>query len=823
MTRPTWIGQTLGGRYRIDSLLGQGGMSAVYKAYDPNLKRVVAVKLIHAHLAEDPKFLTRFEEEAAAVAQLRHPNIVQVYDFNHDGDLYYMVQEFVAGETLQERLRRLNRSARRMPLAEATRAIQNICEATGYAHRRGMIHRDIKPANIMLDVHGQAILMDFGIVKILGGDRHTATGAVVGTALYLPPELIRGEAPDPRSDLYSLGVTLFEAVSGRPPFEADSAMTLMMMHLHDPLPDLRSLRPDVPEALIEVIEKSLAKDRDARYPAMSALAAALQPIYSAALASEPAPTLAENRENRSELPGPAPVARRPDQGPAPEFPLAAGAQPTGQPPSPTGGPGGASAAATDRLPAALTSNPGAAPAAAARLPEAPAYSAPGRTAAPGDPGATGAPGAVPISAPAAGAYPSGGPPPPAAESPLPTGAGSPAAAPDRRRAISPIAWIAGAGLLVLLGIAALLIALRNGGGAGERTPPAAAALPSETAPAALLAPPATFTPTPTASPTPTHTPVLPPTTTPTPTISPTPTIPPGVLFARIDGITTDNQGRYVVAYETFDDARQTDGSQHVHFFYNTTPPDQAGRPGDGNWYVYFGPSPFDKFRLVDRPDAAAQMCILVANPDHSVQFNSGNCFTLPDIVTVAPMADAACLAGPDAAFPAAASLTAGQTVVVNGMSPDEAWWNVTLAQDPAASCWLPHEAAPASGDISTLPLVEPPPLPTGAASAGLSVDLQAIRLDDQGRYAVDFTPHGFTPSIPGTHIHFYFDTVPLDDGGGPGSRARIMYGGPAPFTGYTPAQRPTGATQMCALVANPDHTIIPGSGNCQPLPDVAQP
>ena len=118
MSQPSWIGQTLGGRYRIDQILGQGGMSAVYKAYDPNLKRVVAIKMIHTHLANDPKFLVRFEEEATAVAQLRHPHIVQVYDFNHDGDLYYMVQEFVAGETLQERLRRLNKAARRMSVTD---------------------------------------------------------------------------------------------------------------------------------------------------------------------------------------------------------------------------------------------------------------------------------------------------------------------------------------------------------------------------------------------------------------------------------------------------------------------------------------------------------------------------------------------------------------------------------------------------------------------------------------------------------------------------------------------------------------------------------
>ena len=278
MNRPNWIGQTLGGRYRLDELVGQGGMSAVYKAYDPNLRRVVAIKMIHSHLASDAKFVVRFEEEATAVAQLRHPNIVQVFDFNHDEDLYYMVQEFVPGETLQERLRRVNKLGRRLPLSDAILFTLNICDAAGYAHRRGLIHRDIKPANIMLDVHSQAILMDFGIVKITGGESHTASGAVVGTALYMPPELIRGEMPDPRSDMYSLGVTLYEMVNGRPPFEADSAMTLMMLHLQEPVPDLRGLRPEVPDQLIAVIEKALAKERGERFVSMAEMAASLKAI-----------------------------------------------------------------------------------------------------------------------------------------------------------------------------------------------------------------------------------------------------------------------------------------------------------------------------------------------------------------------------------------------------------------------------------------------------------------------------------------------------------------------------------------------------------------
>ena len=221
MNANTWTGRTLSGRYQIQDLLGQGGMSAVYKALDTNLKRIVAVKLIHPHLSTDPTFINRFEDEAQAVAQLRHPNIVQVYDFNHDNNLYYMVQEFVPGETLQGFLERLHQAEQQMPLAQAVKIMIDVCRAVGYAHENGMIHRDIKPANIMLDEQGKAVLMDFGIVKILGGEKHTATGAVIGTAAYMAPDVIRGEPPDARSDIYSLGITLYEMISGSVPFDAD--------------------------------------------------------------------------------------------------------------------------------------------------------------------------------------------------------------------------------------------------------------------------------------------------------------------------------------------------------------------------------------------------------------------------------------------------------------------------------------------------------------------------------------------------------------------------------------------------------------------------
>jgi eukaryotic-like serine/threonine-protein kinase len=278
MKQPSWIGHTLGGRYRLETLLGQGGMSAVYRADDPNLRRAVAIKLIHGHLAGDPEFVRRFEEEAAAVAQLRHPNIVQVYDFNHDGDTYYMVLEFVPGETLYDKLRQLNSAGERMPLEEVVAITTTLCEAVDYAHRRRMIHRDLKPANVMITPPGQAILMDFGIVKIVGGDTQTATGAMIGTVAYMAPEQIRGERADHRTDIYALGVMLFEMVSGQRPFQGDSAPATMMMHLTEPVPDVRRLNSSVPAALVAVIEKAMAKAPEQRYQTAAEMVAALTAV-----------------------------------------------------------------------------------------------------------------------------------------------------------------------------------------------------------------------------------------------------------------------------------------------------------------------------------------------------------------------------------------------------------------------------------------------------------------------------------------------------------------------------------------------------------------
>lgn len=274
---PTWTGRTIGGRYKIEAMLGQGGMSAVYKAEDPNLKRTVAVKIIHPHLSENPEFVRRFEQEAAAVAQLRHPNIMQVHDFNHDGSTYYIIFEYVPGESLNKKLKDLREADQVMSLEEVTQIMTPLCDAVSYAHERGMVHRDLKPSNVIINPSGQPILLDFGIAKILGDSYvHTATGATVGTAQYMAPEQVLGETVDHRADIYSLGIMLYEMAAGRPPYEGKSAITVMMKHVNEPVPDARLFNTNLPPAYNVILEKALAKSPDDRYSSAKDLALALR-------------------------------------------------------------------------------------------------------------------------------------------------------------------------------------------------------------------------------------------------------------------------------------------------------------------------------------------------------------------------------------------------------------------------------------------------------------------------------------------------------------------------------------------------------------------
>ncbi|NPA26179.1 MAG: protein kinase [Chloroflexi bacterium] len=274
-----WEGYRLGGRYEIQELLGEGATSTVYKAFDHNLKRIVAVKIIHPHLANRPDFLRRFEAEARAVAQLRHPNIVQVYDFAHEGELYYMVLEYIPGESLQARLTRLREAGKRMTPLEAVRLLIPLADAVHYAHEQGMIHRDIKPANILLTPQGDPVLTDFGLARLLrGSERHTRTGTILGTVLYMAPEQLRGQNVDHRADIYALSAVLYEMLTGQPPYTGDSIAEVIQGHLMADVPDPRELRPEIPPALSEVVRRGLAKDPEERYASALALKTALEAL-----------------------------------------------------------------------------------------------------------------------------------------------------------------------------------------------------------------------------------------------------------------------------------------------------------------------------------------------------------------------------------------------------------------------------------------------------------------------------------------------------------------------------------------------------------------
>ncbi|MCB8983867.1 MAG: protein kinase [Ardenticatenaceae bacterium] len=274
----SWIGYTLNGRYHIESLLGRGGMSTVYRANDPNLQRTVAVKIIHPHLTENPQFIQRFEQEATAVARLRHPNIVQVHDFDHEEGIYYMVLEYIPGETLAHRLQSLNTEHSHMLPAQCIRILTDLCLAVDYAHQRGMVHRDLKPANVMVNRLGAPVLMDFGIAKLLGRMPASDDQEALGTARYMSPEQIQGYDVDHRSDIYALGVMLYEMLLGEPPFTGSSSAEIMAKHLNEPVPGIKGRLTAVPDALTSIILTAMAKDPAHRYQSATEMATALQSI-----------------------------------------------------------------------------------------------------------------------------------------------------------------------------------------------------------------------------------------------------------------------------------------------------------------------------------------------------------------------------------------------------------------------------------------------------------------------------------------------------------------------------------------------------------------
>ncbi|MBN1660481.1 MAG: serine/threonine protein kinase [Anaerolineae bacterium] len=279
-------GQNLG-KYRVLEPLGRGGMARVYRAYHPQLDRYVAIKVLRSDLVEETEFLARFQREARAVAGLRHPNIVQVFDFDAREDIYYMVMELLEGDTLHRRLDDYRAREERMPLGEALRIVLDVLDGLEYAHSEGMIHRDVKPANILLTRKGEAVLTDFGIAQIVGGTRHTVSGALMGTLSYMAPEQAMEGQCDARSDIYSLGIVLYEMLTGEPPFDAETPLAILLKHVNDPLPLPRTRAPDLPAPIERVVLKALAKRRQDRYESAAQMAAAVRSAAEAAGVSLP--------------------------------------------------------------------------------------------------------------------------------------------------------------------------------------------------------------------------------------------------------------------------------------------------------------------------------------------------------------------------------------------------------------------------------------------------------------------------------------------------------------------------------------------------------
>ncbi|HEX4186727.1 MAG TPA: protein kinase [Solirubrobacteraceae bacterium] len=286
-------GDILVGRYEVDTLLGRGGMSSVFSGWDRTLGREVAIKVLATELVEDGVFVERFEREARAAASLSHRNVVAVFDSGVDEDARFIVMEHVSGRTLADLLR-----DGPMPVAEALEIAIGVAHALGAAHARGIVHRDVKPGNVMLAENAQVKVLDFGIARAPAATSLTLTSTVIGTAGYLSPEQAEGRAVDARSDLYALGCVLYEMLTGRPPFLADSAAALVHQHAtRQPEPPSR-FRREVSPRLDAIVLRCLAKNPRDRYPRAQSLAAALTAVRNAR-ASGAGPPVGPLRATRS--------------------------------------------------------------------------------------------------------------------------------------------------------------------------------------------------------------------------------------------------------------------------------------------------------------------------------------------------------------------------------------------------------------------------------------------------------------------------------------------------------------------------------------------
>ncbi len=266
------VGEVIVERYELEELVGTGGMSSVFRARDRLLERSVALKILHEHYTDDADYVERFRREARAVAQLAHPNIVTVIDRGEQDGRQFIVFEYVDGENLKELVNREGA----LPVRDAVELGLQMARALGYAHERGIVHRDVKPQNVILNEDGRAKVTDFGIARSLDVEGVTQTGTVLGTSDYIAPEQAQGQVVDAQTDVYSLGVVLYELLTGEVPFGGESFVAVAMQHVNDPAPSILERRGDVPPRLDLVVQRAMAKRPEDRHGSMDELVADLE-------------------------------------------------------------------------------------------------------------------------------------------------------------------------------------------------------------------------------------------------------------------------------------------------------------------------------------------------------------------------------------------------------------------------------------------------------------------------------------------------------------------------------------------------------------------
>ena len=308
------VGETVAERYELEEVVGHGGMSSVYRAHDSLLERYVALKVLHEQYNEDEDFVERFKREARSVAQLQHPNIVTVIDRGEQDGRQYIVFEYIEGENLKELVVRKGH----LGVREALEIAIEVARALGFAHEHGLVHRDVKPQNVLLNGDGRAKVTDFGIARSLDVEQGvTQTGTVLGTSNYIAPEQASGKHVDQHSDVYSLGVVLYEMLSGEVPFPGESFVAVALKHVNEPPPSVLDVRGDIPVRVAEAVDRALEKDPRRRFPTMAAFAAELESCLAEL-------DRGKDGEVTMVVPAAQRLARKPQQRSVPRLPLGIG-------------------------------------------------------------------------------------------------------------------------------------------------------------------------------------------------------------------------------------------------------------------------------------------------------------------------------------------------------------------------------------------------------------------------------------------------------------------------------------------------------------------